>query len=411
MQSQKSPSGPPWLLLALLVLSICINYIDRGTLPVAAGSHSLQSDLGITDKDLGLLFSAFFWTYAFFQLVAGWLIDRYSVFVVFTVGFVLWSGATLATGLATGFASVLMLRLILGAGEAVAYPSYSKFLATEQFQKHRGFANSLIDAGSRTGPAIGIMVGGMIAAKMGWRALFLIIGGVGFLWLIPWMLNVKRLRTTHDAAVATGASPSFGDILSRRQAWGTFFGLFCLNYIWYFVLSWLPKYLTQERHLTTEAMAIYGSLPFWGVAGMSALCGWWSDRLVARGAAASKVRIGFVSAGMLFGALILPACAMESQTVMMVLLVAGCLGLGMTSSNLWAVTQTISGPSAAGRWTGLQNGFGNLAGIAGPYVTGLLLERTGSFYAAFAVAAAVSIAGAVCYLFVVRSVEPVRWRA
>src|SRR5262249_48949243 len=149
-----------WLVLVLLVFSVAINYIDRGNLSVAG--VALSKELSLKPSQLGFLLSAFFWTYALFQLVAGWLIDRYNVIYVYAVGFGIWSAATGITGLANGFAILFVLRLLLGISESVAYPSYSKIIAASFPERQRGLANGLIDAGCKLGPAAGMVVGGLI---------------------------------------------------------------------------------------------------------------------------------------------------------------------------------------------------------------------------------------------------------
>ena len=400
------------ILLALLVVSICINYVDRGNLSIAAAAPGFRADLGLNSESLGVLFSVFFITYASCQVLAGWLIDRYSVYPVFTAGFVAWSVATVLTGYAGGFASLMAWRLVLGAGEAVAYPAYSKILSANFPESRRGLANSLIDAGSRAGPALGIVVGGQIAARYGWRMVFLVIGGTGLLWLIPWMWHMRGGWGAGQAtARAAQGGPSLQDILKRREAWGTFLGLFCLNYSWYFVLSWLPTYLRDERHYSMRMVSIYGSLPFWAVAGTSVIFGALSDRLIRNGRTPTRVRLACLGGGLFLNALMVPAYMIQDQVLSMGLMIVACLSLGVASSNLWAVTQTLAGPQAAARWTGLQNGLGNIAGIVSPYVAGLIVSRTGSFFLVFVVASAVAVTGALSYWLIVRKVEPIRWTA
>src|SRR3984957_14660902 len=149
-----------WIILTLLVISVTINYIDRGNLSIAASR--LASELSLDPEKIGLLLSSFFWTYAAMQIVAGWLIDRYPVYWIFAAGFFLWSAATALTGLAGGFITIFALRLLLGIGESVAYPAYSKIIAQGISERHRGLANGLIDAGSKSGPALGLIIGGVI---------------------------------------------------------------------------------------------------------------------------------------------------------------------------------------------------------------------------------------------------------
>jgi len=399
-----------WILLALLVISVAINYVDRGNLSIAASTAAFRRDVQINDRDLGALFSAFFLTYSICQIFSGWVIDRFSVYTVYTAGFVLWSAATITTGFAGGFIDLLLLRLALGVGEAVGYPAYSKLIAVNFPEQQRGFANALIDAGSRTGPAIGVLGGGLIAASYGWRVLFFAVGGAGLLWLVPWGWYTWRRQTTVAGTVRGANSPGLGSILRQRRAWGTFVGLFCLNYSWYFALNWLPIYLTSGRHFTTREMAVYGSLPFWGIAATSVASGWISDRAIRSGADPTRVRLGFVAGGLLLNVTMMAAYLVPNPAISIGLLVFACLALGLSSSNCWAVTQSIAGTEAVGRWTGLQNGFGNLAGIIGSYLTGLLIAKSGTFFWAFAVTSLVALTGALCYLFVVKSVEEVAWQ-
>jgi len=393
--------------LILLALSVCINYIDRTTLSVAA--PRLATELGIDPEQKGILLSAFFYTYALCQIPAGWLVDRYDVRWVFGAGFLLWSGATLATGLCSGFAVLLAMRLLLGMGESVAYPSYSKIVAGNFPQTHRGIANALIDMASKTGPALGTLLGGLLVANYGWRSLFIGIGAVSLIWLIPWAIwgpKDRALAISHSAA-----APGILEILSKRDAWGTFFGLFGANYIWYFLLTWLPSYLVEQRHFSENMMAKLGALPFFMIALSSLISGWASDRMIARGGSPTRVRKFFAAAGLFMGLLVLPAALVEDRVLCMVILVAASLCFGMCTSNLWAITQTLAGPAASGKWTGLQNGFGNLAGVVAPHLTGLIVKQTHSFVLAFAAAAAAAAVGGFAFLLIVGKVEPIQWRA
>jgi MFS family permease len=393
-------------ILILLVLSVAVNYIDRGTLSVAA--PQLTIELGLNPKQMGLLLSGFFWTYASFLILAGWLVDRFDVRWVFGIGFVVWSGATLATGFVSGFTALMILRLFLGAGESVAYPSYSKIIASSFPQTHRGIANSLIDMGSKIGPALGTLAGGLLVASYGWRVLFVVMGIASIVWLVPWMIWGPR---DHAATrLERSASPGFAEILARRDVWGTFFGLFGSNYLWYFLLTWLPSYLVHQRHFSEREMALLGSSAFFVIAASSITCGWISDRWITRGASPTRVRKFFTSSGLLLGTLIVPVALVEDRTVSLAFLIAASLALGMCTSNQWAVTQTLAGRTAAGRWTGVQNSFGNMAGIVAPALTGVIVNNTHSYALAFIAAALASAIGGLSFLFVVGKIEPVAWK-
>jgi len=404
---QPRPALPhPWRLLALLVLSIFINYIDRANLSVAA--EDLRRELMLRPSQLGLLLSAFFWTYAAFQLLAGWLVDRYNVFWVYGIGFFVWSLSTGLTGTVTGFSMLFALRLLLGMGESVAYPAYSRILASGFPEKHRGFCNAALDAGSKLGPALGTLIGGLIVAAAGWRSLFFILGGGALLWLIPWFVSIPKNLPARAPEAAGG--PGFLDIVKRREVWGTFLGLFAINWSWYFMLTWLPSYLRAARGFTQAEMAVFGSVPFWCIAASSVTFGWLSDRLIVSGFSVSTVRRGFAAGGLISaGMLMLPVALVASGRTALILLTVATGLFGLCTSNIWARTQRLAGPSAAGKWTGAQNAFGNLAGVFGPWLTGVLVERTGSYVSAFALVSVVLVLGAISFLVLIPRLDPLVW--
>jgi ACS family D-galactonate transporter-like MFS transporter len=394
-----------WILLALLVVSVCINYVDRGSLSVGQGA--ITRELRIDPARLGMIFSAFFWTYASFQLISGWLVDRLPVNRVLAVAYLVWSVAMGLTGLATGLGSLLVLRLILGAGESAAYPSYSRILAGCFREEQRGFANALIDAGSKVGPAIGVLAGGLAMERFGWRWFFFGMGGFSLLWLVPWIWSAPKRTFERDYTDAN--IPSFARILRERSAWGTCVGLICTNYVWYFMVFWLPPYFENERHLSHHDMSILGSAPFWGVAFTSVCGGWISDSLIARGYSANVVRKSFIGAGLTLSILMLPAMLIRDNLVSLTLLTLACASYGLYSSNVWAVTQTLAGPCAAGKWTGIQNALGNVPGMVGLWFTGWVIQETGRYFMAFVIACLFLVIGALSFVLGVRRVEPIKW--
>ena len=400
-----------WRLLALLVAAVFINYIDRSNLSVSA--EEITRELSLSPSQMGTLLSGFFYTYAACQLLSGWLIDRFEVHVVFGVGFLIWSLATAATGFVGGFYSLLGFRLLLGFGESVAYPAFSKIIASDYEESQRGMANALIDAGSKLGPALGTLVGGLIVAQYGWRSLFFILGFGALLWLPFWMIWAPRKSRVrlhgNSAAPVNTYMPSMWELLKIRSVWGSFFGLFAINYTWYFMVTWFPSYLIKARHFSTERMAVLGSIPFLMIGVAAVLAGWWADRLISKGGSPTKVRKSFIAGGLLLNTLMLPASMAESDTLSLGLFFAACFALGLTTANHWAVTQTMAGPMAAGKWTGMQNAFGNIAGIIAPQVTGNIVERTGSFHLAFVAVAVVVVLGAASFIFVIEEIKPIAW--
>ena len=401
ISQRKSIPGPLLIVVLLLAISAFINYLDRGNLSIAA--PMLKDELGISASQLGILLSAFFWTYACMQPLSGWLVDRCNVNWVFAGGFFLWSAATAATGVVHTFAALMILRLLVGMGESVAYPSYSKILALNFEEEHRGFANAAIASGLVLGPGFGMLFGGLLMARSGWRPFFLVLGLISLLWLAPWVKWMPKKRST-DAQLRN--APSLSEFVRLRSAWGTSIGLFCENYVNYFLITWLPFYLVRERHFSMDNMAKIGGIAYLLGAGFATLTGLLSDRWIVWGASPTLVRKTVIGGGLALAGAFVGLAGIGSSVAALIL---GVIFFGVASSNIWAVTQTLAGPEAAGRWTGLQNFVGNLAGVVAPSVTGLVLDRTGKFYWAFAIVTAVAFAGAASFVFVVGPVEPVVW--
>jgi MFS family permease len=393
-------------LAMLLALAIFINYVDRGNLATAA--PVIKNELQLSATQLGILLSAFYWTYAVSQLGAGWLAERFSVYRVIALGFAVWSIATMLTGVVSGFAALLCLRLLLGVGESVAFPCSSKLLAEHVTMDRRGRANGAIAVGLALGPAFGTYVGGLILARFGWRPLFLSLGALSLVWLWPWLRGTShRMPETHATARVGG--PSFFDIIRRREALGAGLGHFCCNYVFYFVLSWLPLYLVQERGFTIARMAALGGGVYL-MQGVGAWAtGWVHDRANRRGITPNRMyKTTFVVSLLVSGAGLVGVVLAGPLVSAACLLVTG-LSVGLGSSSLYASAQTLAGPSAAGRWVGFQNFVGNLAGVGGPAITGFLVDRSGHFYTAFALAIAMALIGVLSWSIIIPSIEPLDW--
>ena len=394
-------------ILALLFLSVFINYIDRSNLSIAA--PLIKDELGISASQLGILLSAFFWTYSSCQLLSGWLVDHYDVKWVFAGGFLLWSSATAITGTVHTLIALLLVRIVLGIGESVAYPGYSKILALHCQEGRRGFANALIASGLALGPSFGLLFGGTVVARIGWRPFFIGLGLVSLLWLIPW---ARWMPATETATLAgnTIGGPGMREILVQRSAWGTCVGLFCANYFLYFMVTWLPFYLVRERHLSMSAMAKIGGGFFFTAALSASACGWLSDRWILSGISPTIVRKTFMVCGAVSAGVFLLACVLAPLAWSIAFLMLTGVAFGLTSSNMWAITQRLAGPQAVGRWCGLQF-VGNSSGVVAPAVAGFLLDRTGHFFWPFLIVSLFLWAGGLMWILVVGPIEPVEWTA
>ena len=391
--------------MALLALAALINYVDRGNLSIAA--PMLKDELGLSARQLGILLSSFFWTYTLFLPVSGWLADRFDVKWVMACGFLLWSGATAATGGLHAFAALLAARLILGMGETVAYPCYARALVRHVPEVGRGFANALIAAGVGCGPALGTFFGGNLMARYGWRPFFVVLGVLSMAWLIPWLAWMPRGETavSHVQKSRVG----FFELLEQRSMWGTCGGLFGANYVLYFEITWLPFYLVRERHFSMGTMAKIGGIGYLCYSAAAVVFGWISDRWIAAGGTPTAVRKTFAGAGAGSAGVLLLGCALASPKISVLLLLLAFAAGGMCGSNIWAITQTLAGPKMAGRWAGVQNFFGNFAGIIAPAVTGFVVDYTGRFFLAFVIMAVVAMLAAISYIFVIGPVQEVVW--
>jgi len=404
-RSGGSGAGVSTRVVALLTLAAVINFVDRGNL--ATAGPLIRDQFALSNAQLGLLLSAFFWSYTPAQLPARWLAERLDARRVLACGLAMWGVATALTGLATGFMLLLVLRVMLGLGESVMYPASFKILAREALEGQRGRANGFLASGLYAGPAFGTLAGGLLMAWLGWRVVFVVFGCASLLWLWPWLRTPRASTAERSPGMQDG--PSTLMILRRRELWGSCLGHFCEAYAFYLVLSWLPVFLVKAGGFSVTEMAQIGA----GIYALSALAciltGWASDRWLNAGASSNRVRKTMLLTGLAGIAVCLSVCALTGPlgSVLAMGTCGACLGI--VNPALYATAQTLAGPEAAARWFGVQNFFGNFAGISAPVITGIVVDRTGSFSLAFLIAAGVAVVGIIAYGIIVRRIEPVEW--
>ena len=390
-------------LVFLLGAAVFLNYVDRGAIGIAA--PLMKSELGLSEEAYGLVFSAFFWIYAPVQLFAGWLCDRFSVYKLMAAGILLWAGSTLLMGFAGGFASLLVLRIMLGVGESISFPGSSKIIARHVPPERRGAANASVAAGIALGPAAGTLAGGMILGTWGWQAIFFVFGVVTLFWLLPWRQTVRALPTTghHDE----GQRVPVGLLLSKWPLWSMSIVHALGNYCFYFLLAWLPLFLTKSRGFSIGEMTMLATLGY-AVQGACALgYGQFSDWWTRSGRSEAACRRWMMVASQLLaaGAILGLAFARDAVTIGILLCLAGAASASL-SLNLYAVAQMFAGPRASGTWVGVQNAIGNLSGIIGPIVTGIVVQRAG-YDSAFVLTAAIAAFGAAWWALAVPRIEQV----
>jgi len=390
-------------LVFLLGAAVFLNYVDRGAIGIAA--PLMKSELGLSEEAYGLVFSAFFWIYAPVQLFAGWLCDRFSVYKLMAAGILLWAGSTVLMGFAGGFASLLVLRIMLGVGESISFPGSSKIIARHVPPERRGMANAAVAAGIALGPAAGTLAGGMILGIWGWQAIFFVFGAITLIWLLPWQQAVRTLPMTgyHDE----GQRVPIGVLLKKWPLWSMSIVHALGNYCFYFLLAWLPLFLTKSRGFSIGEMTMLATLGY-TVQGACALgYGHFSDWWTRSGRSEAACRRGMmVSTQLLAAASILGlAFAHGAVTIGILLCLAGAASASL-SLNLYAVAQMFAGPRASGTWVGFQNALGNLSGIIGPIITGIVVQRAG-YDSAFVLTAAIATFGAAWWAFGVPKIEQV----
>ncbi|HEX4636233.1 MAG TPA: MFS transporter [Rhizomicrobium sp.] len=409
-----------WLIIWMCFLANAISYIDRANLAIAA--PAIRSELGIDAATMGLVLSAFFWTYAVMQLPAGWFIDKVGVRISLAFAVTWWSIFTAATGVARGVWQFIGARLMLGVGEAASLPSFTKTAFNWFPRSERGIACGIFNSGSTTGSALSLPLVTALILAVGWRGAFAATGALGIVWALAWWFlyrDPERYRAIApkevDALLAERATPvvattkiSWADLFRYRSIWGLMVGLFCLNFAIYFFITWFPSYLLQARGFSLAGLGGLGMVPpLMGIMG-NWLGGYASDRLLRQGWSHTAARKTCLVGGMVMASSIGLSAFVESTWLCLALFSLAYASLSFTGANVWTVASEIAPtPGHVASIGGLQNFAGNLAGIMITTFTGVMLELTkGSFLIPLAVAGALCLVGALSYLFLVGKVEP-----
>ncbi len=393
-----------WWIVALLSLGVIIAYVDRSNISVALAVPDFKNFFNLTDRDRGTLNSAFFWSYAFLQIPAGWLVDRYGVKTPYTIGFVFWSLISAGTAMANSFSQLFALRFLLGVGESIVTPASMRWIRFHFAEKERGFAVGVYMTGTKIGPAIGAPIAAWLIAKYDWRVMFLVLGLGCLLWLIPWTTLLRdddRQREQAEKKPNSAAVP-FARLMASPVIWGTIIGTFSYMYFVYFCMTWMPAYFVERRGLSLNSMGLYTFFSFAGMATMSAVAGFAADRIIARGANAVSVRKAFTIAGFVMASTEVFGSLSDSVPVALFFAVFSLTGLGLATANYWALTQTLIPGGAIGRIVGIQNCAANLPGIIAPILTGWLKEKTGSYEAPMHAIWVFLFLGIAAYLLLVR---------
>src|SRR5271155_6031787 len=412
-----------WVIGFLLGAGILINYFDRVNISVAA--PQLQQEFGLTPADLGLLFSAFFWSYAILQIPIGIVLDRLGVMTVSRVGAFLWGVASGIVAFATGFGFIFGARVLLGVAEAPAFPANSKATGYWFPRGERATATAIFDAAAKFSNVIGVPLVAVAVVTLGWRWGFGLTAILSFCYFIAYWLiyrdpsaDTKLTREERDYIRKGGATPEgeseaspigmLGYLLRNRKVWGLTIGFAAYGYSFYLFLTWLPGYLVSEMHMSIIKSAGYAAIP-WGVATITDLIvgGWLIDYLIARGYDETPVRKTVLVLGMLLGLAVFGA-TFTTDPVWAILWISVALsGLAAAAPVGWSIPSLIAPRGGTATIGGIMNFLNNMMGVVAPITTGYIVGATQSFAGAFLVAGVVLVIGIVAYVLILGRLEPI----
>ncbi|SEJ60362.1 MFS transporter, ACS family, D-galactonate transporter [Azotobacter beijerinckii] len=422
----QAPSRSRFFIMLLLFVTVVINYLDRSNLAIAA--PLLSQDLGIDPVKMGLVLSAFGWTYAAMQIPGGWLVDRVPPRGLYALAIGLWSLATLLLGWVGSFVGLFFLRLAVGALEAPSYPINNRVVTTWFPESERASAIGFYTSGQFVGLAFLTPVLIYLQQAFGWQMVFIITGGLGMLWALVWYCVYREpadFRATNDAERELiregGGLVDLGQrkrqdqrfdwkdllcVLNKRKLWGLYLGQYALTSTLWFFLTWFPTYLVKYRGMDFIKAGFLGSLPF-----LAAFCGvicsgLLSDWLVRRGLSLGLARKIPIIGGLLISTSIIGANYVDTPSAIIFFLALAFFGNGLASIT-WSLVSALAPERLLGLTGGVFNFIGNLSAVSVPIVIGLLVQGD-DFTPAITYIAAMALLGALCYGVVVGRVERIR---
>jgi MFS family permease len=364
--------------LVLLALGLMISHVDRTSMSAAFADRHFVQEFALTHVQRGWLGSAMFWPYGLLQMPMGWLVDRYGVKWPYAICFLLWCLAAAATGLVTTLVALIVIRLLIGVAESVVVPATYRYLADHFDETQKGTALGIYSIGGKMGPALGAPIAAWLISVSSWKAMFIVTGLAGVLWLMPWLAMVKNdfpSKVELAASKRRAGSVPLTNLISSPVVWGGLITNFCYSYFAFYCMTWMPAYLVEQRGLTLGESGLYTFVSFAGIAIVAALAGWAADRLIARGRDAVVVRKSFMVVGFVGGTTVLLGAYARSPQMALFWNVASLSLLGLvTANNLALVKLTLIPKQAVGLNTGLQQVATSLAGGVSASLSGWLLH-------------------------------------
>jgi MFS transporter, ACS family, D-galactonate transporter len=424
------PTNRRFRIMGLLFITIVINYLDRSNVSIAA--PSLTTEFHLDSVQLGLVFSAFSWTYTTFQLPGGWLVDRVHPRILYPTVITLWSLATLSLGMANGLVVLLALRMAVGFFEVPTFLINNRIATTWFGEKERATCIAVYTAAESVGLAFLTPILFWIKTEFGWPAIFFATGSIGLVWGTIFFriykdpadtkgVNAAEIRQIADSGGipdlsqraaqnrATRTTNLWQDlrvVLGRRKLWGIYFGHFVWGTVGTFFYSWFPTYLVTYRHFTFIKAGFYVSLPFLAVF-LGVLCsGTISDLLVRKGFSLTFARKAPIIGGLICATSIVGANYVDSEPLIVAFLTFAFFCNGVASIH-WSLVSATAPIRLIGLTSAVFNCFGGIAGILSPIVVGFLL-RAGDFRLPLVFIAVIEALGVCSYIFVVGRLERVQ---
>lgn len=400
-----------YTLVALCFCASFICYIDRVNISVA--SISMQESFGWNDTTKGLVLSSFFVGYLLLQIGAGVLTNRFGGRLVLGCAVLWWSLFTIATPPAAfvSLAVLLAARVALGLGEAATYPATLGMYKIWVPPAERSRSVSILMSGIPLGTLTALLSTGWLVERFGWPSVFYVFGALGFVWAGFWFRLIGDAPQTQPGTSAaerrflasrpsTGAAPRvpWKALLTKAPTWALIINHFASNWAFYMLLSWLPSYFRDALGVSIANAGIYSAAPWLTMFVMTNAAGWFADALLQRGVSATRVRKLMQCTGLLGSALFLLLARDAASVPEAMVLMCGALGLTAFTWSGFIPNLLEIAPRYADVLTGITNTFGTLPGIIGVAVTGWLVDLTGTYASAFALAAGVNVCGALVWL-------------
>ncbi len=374
--------------LLLLCAMYFITYVDRVNVSTAAGAF--KTELGLSNTQLGTIFSAFAYPYLVCQVLGGWISDRFGARRTLIVSGLIWSGATILTGFAGGLVSLLAARMLLGLGEGATFPAATRAMSAWLPGGKSGWAQGITHSAARLGNAITPPAVVALIAYVSWRGSFVVMGAISLVWVLAWAWYYRDDPRTHPGMDAAGllrlppvrvaadrvATP-WGPLL-RRMAPVTFV-YFCYGWTLWTFLTWVPQFMLNAYSLDLKKSAIFSMLVFGGGVIGDALGGWLSDCILVRTGSLTRARRDLVIFGMA-GSLVCSAPILFiTDPVWAAVALGGAFFFAeLTIGPMWAIPMDIA-PQHSGTASGLMNTGSALAAILSPPVFGYVIDRTGDW--------------------------------